>query len=62
MIRIRIAMLAVAVAAGLFTPTLAVAASASRHELSVASVQDEPDPGATKPANCGTPNTPPCEA
>jgi hypothetical protein len=62
MIRTRIALLAVGAAAGLLTLPLAVAAAPSAHGVSVASVQDEPDPGATKPANCGTANTPPCEA
>jgi hypothetical protein len=64
MIRNR-ALLAIALVAGLFTSTLVVAAAPSGHGVSVgwvASVQDEPDPGVTKPANCGTPNTPPCEA
>jgi hypothetical protein len=57
MTRIRFVVLAVAAAVGLLAPTLAVAASASGPAVSLALVQAE-----TKPANCGTPNTPPCEA
>jgi hypothetical protein len=60
MFRTRIAVLAIMVA-GLLLPTLTVAAPPSELGGSVVA-QDEPDPGATKPANCGTPNTPPCEA
>lgn len=56
MIRLRIALLAVA-AVGLLAPILAVAVPASGSVVSVASVQSD-----TKPANCGTANTPPCEA
>jgi hypothetical protein len=62
MIRIRIALLALVVVTGLLAPTLSVAAPLLGHRVSVVSVVDGPDPGETKPANCGTANTPPCEA
>jgi hypothetical protein len=57
MTRIRIAVLAVTATVGLLTPALAVAAPGSGTGASLALVQAE-----TKPANCGTANTPPCEA
>jgi hypothetical protein len=64
MFRTRVAVLAV-IATGLFIPTSATAtphAGLGGPVTSVASGDDEPDPGQTKPANCGTANTPPCEA